>query len=776
MRKVYHFFTRWYVQLFLVLLVIVLGISGYTEYYKEKPAYLRTPVYSTIRLFSGAYDANQLLSHPVLDENNQPVVDDEGKAVTKTDTGLEPMYIRLFIAKWLALFITGHTIFRLLIPLHHHFRSGIAFSLWWLSGKKTLIIGANDENIRIYHSLRKKGRLHPIILCFTEDEFNRLWKTGIKCVTVQFDRIIHKLISDMVSSESKALVLVINTREDETNLSICRKVVDCIKSEFDDDISRIDSLKSMEKKKDAADRDYENLLKSEEQAIRKLERIHVLAFGSNVYESAYASLEDEAYGVLRYTNKYRTTAMDFLANYPLTHFIDRSRINSLGCVDPDYEMNVVFVGFGKTNQEMFTSSMIINQFIQGEQGQVPQAKPVNYVAFDKVEAKNNKHLNHHVFRYGQEFLGGIEKGMMDEADYLELPAKPYNMAFEKIDVNDTGFYEKLWQVCKQYPSSFTEIFIAFGSDLENIDLAQKLLSKRAEWGLEHIQIFVKVRNPENERMLTPSQKSIIPFGNESETIFDLDAFFNNRLEEMAMKKHYLNALIKSRSAGNISGNQREIEIHSLYEWHLYDSDKKLSSIYSILSQRMKLQLMGLDYRERKQHNDTTTLIDRLRKSDRPGTGQPGTMRAAASSELSDAPALPDNRTYFDLYAGDDRPVIDESIQLSDGMEVYKYKTSLTEEDFKHQTLRKNLAVQEHCRWNAYMISRGFIPATRAQILKDNDGKNYDLRYHGNLTTIEGLIQFRDLTGKDRINYDFHLMDQIWWYLNAFGYEIVKTDA
>ena len=74
-----------------------------------------------------------------------------------------------------------------------------------------------------------------------------------------------------------------------------------------------------------------------------------------------------------------------------------------------------------------------------------------------------------------------------------------------------------------------------------------------------------------------------------------------------------------------------------------------------------------------------------------------------------------------------------------------------------------------------MISRGFIPATRAQILKDKDGKDYDLRYHGNLTTMKGLIEFRESTGKDRINYDFHLMDQIWWCLNAFGYEIVKID-
>lgn len=157
----------------------MLGISGYTEYYKERPAYLRTPVYSTIRLFSGAYDANQLLSHPVLDDSNQPVVDDEGKAVTKTGTGLEPMYIRLFIAKWLALFITGHTIFRLLIPLHHRFRSGIAFSLWWLSGKKTLIIGANDENIRIYHSLRKRAICIPSFCVLRKTNLTSSGKPGL---------------------------------------------------------------------------------------------------------------------------------------------------------------------------------------------------------------------------------------------------------------------------------------------------------------------------------------------------------------------------------------------------------------------------------------------------------------------------------------------------------------------------------------------------------------------------------------------------------------------
>ena len=110
---------------------------------------------------------------------------------------------------------------------------------------------------------------------------------------------------------------------------------------------------------------------------------------------------------------------------------------------------------------------------------------------------------------------------------------------------------------------------------------------------------------------------------------------------------------------------------------------------------------------------------------------------------------------------------------------------LEKEDLAKQSLRQNLAVQEHLRWNAFMISRGFIPASLQKILSDREnlGKDYRLRTHSNLTTEEGLIDFRKiavkLTGKteakaDIINYDFHLMDDAWWYLNMFGYEIYKT--
>ena len=43
--------------------------------------------------------------------------------------------------------------------------------------------------------------------------------------------------------------------------------------------------------------------------------------------------------------------------------------------------------------------------------------------------------------------------------------------------------------------------------------------------------------------------------------------------------------------------------------------------------------------------------------------------------------------------------------------IYSYKTVEGMEDFTKDITRKNLSVQEHYRWNAYMIMNGFVPGT-----------------------------------------------------------------
>ena len=51
-----------------------------------------------------------------------------------------------------------------------------------------------------------------------------------------------------------------------------------------------------------------------------------------------------------------------------------------------------------------------------------------------------------------------------------------------------------------------------------------------------------------------------------------------------------------------------------------------------------------------------------------------------------------------------------------------------------------------------MISQGFVPATLDEIKNgEKNGKNYALRKHGNITTMKGLIDFRQIVIEKAIN-------------------------
>ena len=92
-----------------------------------------------------------------------------------------------------------------------------------------------------------------------------------------------------------------------------------------------------------------------------------------------------------------------------------------------------------------------------------------------------------------------------------------------------------------------------------------------------------------------------------------------------------------------------------------------------------------------------------------------------------------------------------------------------------------------------MISKGIIPSSREQIATEKiigkdgrerftNGKNYAVRRHGNLTTFDGLVEFRKIVAardncseeeKDVIKYDYQLLDDAYWLLHKNGYKIVK---
>jgi hypothetical protein len=144
--------------------------------------------------------------------------------------------------------------------------------------------------------------------------------------------------------------------------------------------------------------------------------------------------------------------------------------------------------------------------------------------------------------------------------------------------------------------------------------------------------------------------------------------------------------------------------------------------------------------------------------------------------------------YLEIYARGDMPKTENYKTRINGKKIVDYTLDFPD------SKRKNLAIQEHYRWNSFLISRGMVPATVEQIKSEkilradgrekfSNGKNYSVRRHGNLTSFEGLEEFRRIVAQrdgcdeleaDVIKYDYQLLDDAHWLLDKNGYKIVKN--
>ena len=132
--------------------------------------------------------------------------------------------------------------------------------------------------------------------------------------------------------------------------------------------------------------------------------------------------------------------------------------------------------------------------------------------------------------------------------------------------------------------------------------------------------------------------------------------------------------------------------------------------------------------------------------------------------------------FMEIYRQGDAIVYgDDKIN---GKPVIVYRNA----DFERNSLRVAFARQEHARWNAYMISRGFLPSSLADIASDTKGRDMAGRRHGNITTFDGLKTFRRIVAEhfgkseestDVIRYDFQIMDDAEWFVRRAGCKIVR---
>ncbi len=598
---------------------------------------------------------------------------------------------------------------------------------WFLSKKeKLLIIGSGKENINIYKS--EKERISILLNDFSNKETETLYRKNIKYIDESnINNTCDKIIDLCSKNKNSRYLIVINTLDDEKNIKLCNNFIKKYESIVFDKSSPY----------------------SKEDVIDLFSRLRIYVFGSLAQESIYLDVANSSYGCINYINKYSKIASSFINEHPFTKYMNENHIDySSALVKKDCSINTVMLGFGNTNKQIFLTSVANNQFVSLDENNNVVLKPINYHIFDKTNLENDKNLNFNYYRFKNEF------NKSEEDKYLPLPQIPANEHFYKMDVNDKMFYSTLSSCLSKSEKDINFAIISFGTDLENIDLASKLLTKKDEWQIKNLIVFVKVRSGMKHSSIF-NRKDCFIIGDENKEVYNIQKIDEDEIINLAKKRNEIYALeYESTSNPTHKFSEEEINnifLNALYNWHtkLSQSERE-SNIYACLSLRFKLNLINLDFK-----------------------------KDAALTSISE-------EEFLKIYSEND-PI--EYLDVS-----AQNKKIVTYPEIFKESKRKNLAIQEHYRWNSFMISKGTIPASINEILtektivnnkeKFTNGKSYLTRKHGNLTTFDGLLKFRELVAKrdntsikekDVIKYDYQLLDDAYWLLTNSSYIIIKKD-
>ena len=381
-----------------------------------------------------------------------------------------------------------------------------------------------------------------------------------------------------------------------------------------------------------------------------------------------------------------------------------------------------------------------NQFLtKNSNGKIVE-KPVKYHIFDKKSVLYNRGS----FNYQYDFL---KNPALNKEDYLPLPAAAASEEYHNLDIDPQVFCKDLQSALDFGESTVNYVIVSLGLDYASVNLADRIVSWLDDLKVKNTRVFVRIHNEEtfkNSEILLNSP-FCAAFGANKDVVYDYAHIVEEKFAKMAFMRNYIYDIEKDMKHDSVSEQEEKA---SRLRWYLKRSViERESNVYACLSVRSKLHLIGLDY---------------------------------CKADVNDRKALTEEE-YLSVYAENDQP---DFVTAAEGQAVaVRYPL-----DYK-QSRRKNLAVQEHSRWNAFMITKGFIPADKQRILTETDkdgdftnGRNYAMRRHGNLTTFDGLVTFRKMIAErdgvpeeqcDVIKYDYQLLDGAYWLLNKNGYKIIK---
>ena len=263
--------------------------------------------------------------------------------------------------------------------------------------------------------------------------------------------------------------------------------------------------------------------------------------------------------------RYELLARRFICEHPITKYIPQSFFNKNKTLKEEKEINVVFLGFGKVNYELFKLMATGFQFAKQRNGKLYSA-PVHYYVYDNnAERLNNEHFT--------KLLHGYEK-LFENSD---LPPAEKICDLKEMQPTDAHAAKTREQIRKLVnENSYTYFIVSLSDDFGDAAFAHDLSNDLEE--KNNYKIFVRAKEKEN-RLLNKNNENIIYFG-ENEEVFLHENIVNDDLMQLAQN---VNDLYNDHSQNKWS---------QLREWQKLPVVEQYSNVNAALSIYFKLHLLG----------------------------------------------------------------------------------------------------------------------------------------------------------------------------------------
>ncbi len=299
-------------------------------------------------------------------------------------------------------------------------------------------------------------------------------------------------------------------------------------------------------------------------------------------------------------------ARRFVVDYPVTKYIPRSFFNDNFTLKNGKRINIVFIGFGKVNYQLFRLCAMQFQFAQQIDGKLA-SKPVNYHIYDNRDASlHNEFFSRILYEFDEEFK---------DCDFPK-PEKICELKIHPLDINSVDAKKDFRSLVTQ--DSFTYFIVSLDSDLEDASYAQTV--RRLFDGNDNYRIFVRAKN-ENGEKLNEINDCITYFG-EEKNLYSHENIVNDDLTELAQRINLLYNNISNppewlrelKSNKDLTAEEQEKILNEkladprnrefmLESWTALPYIEQASNLYHALNLPYKLNLMGFDMVKKSGEND-----------------------------------------------------------------------------------------------------------------------------------------------------------------------------